>query len=250
MATRRMFSKEITTSDVFVDMPLSSQLLYFQLGMEADDEGFLGNAKMLSRAYGTNNDDLKLLEAKGFVIVFPNGVTVIKDFQVNNKIRKDRQKPTIYIEEKKMLNVDSKGSYQIKNQMTTICQPNDNQMSAQVSLGKVRLGEVSKDILSSSGEQDDVPYKEIVDYLNFKTGKKYLSKTDVTKKHIKARWNEGFGLDDFKKVIDNKSFAWTNSDMSKFLRPQTLFGPKFESYLNENRDTKYDTCNNNNGVVF
>lgn len=158
MAQRRMFSKEVTTSDLFVDMPSSSQLLYFHLGMEADDEGFIGNAKMLSRAYGTNNDDLKLLEAKGFIIVFKSGVTVVKDWNLNNKIRKDRQKPTIYTEEKKLLTLDSKGSYLFGNQVSTIPQPNDNQMSAQYRVGKERLGEDSIDkesIYRESGIPDD-----------------------------------------------------------------------------------------------
>lgn len=140
MAQRRMFSKEVTTSDLFVDMPSSSQLLYFHLGMEADDEGFIGNAKMLSRAYGSNNDDLKLLEAKGFIIAFPSGVTVVKDWNLNNKIRKDRQKQTIYTEEKMLLSLDSKGSYLLGNQVSTIPQPNDNQMSAQDRIGKDRIG--------------------------------------------------------------------------------------------------------------
>ena len=152
MAQRRMFSKEVTTSDLFVDMPSSSQLLYFHLGMEADDEGFIGNAKMLSRAYGSNNDDLKLLEAKGFVIAFPSGVTVVKDWNLNNKIRKDRQKPTIYTEEKILLSLDSKGSYLLGNQVSTIPQPNDNQMSAQDRIGEVRLGKdsIGKDSIDAS----------------------------------------------------------------------------------------------------
>lgn len=152
MAQRRMFSKEVTTSDLFVDMPSSSQLLYFHLGMEADDEGFIGNAKMLSRAYGSNNDDLKLLEAKGFIIAFPSGVTVVKDWNLNNKIRKDRQKPTIYTEEKTLLSLDSKGSYLLGNQVSTIPQPNDNQMSAQDRIGEVRLGKdsIGKDSIDDS----------------------------------------------------------------------------------------------------
>ncbi|MCT4435202.1 replisome organizer [Lactococcus cremoris] len=147
-----MFSKEVTTSDLFVDMPSSSQLLYFHLGMEADDEGFIGNAKMLSRAYGSNNDDLKLLEAKGFIIAFPSGVTVVKDWNLNNKIRKDRQKPTIYTEEKTLLTLDSKGSYLLGNQVSTIPQPNDNQMSAQDRIGEVRLGKdsIGKDSIDAS----------------------------------------------------------------------------------------------------
>jgi len=152
VAQRRMFSKEVTTSDLFVDMPSSSQLLYFHLGMEADDEGFIGNAKMLSRVYGSNNDDLKLLEAKGFIIAFPSGVTVVKDWNLNNKIRKDRQKPTIYTEEKTLLSLDSKGSYLLGNQVSTIPQPNDNQMSAQDRIGEVRLGKdsIGKDSIDAS----------------------------------------------------------------------------------------------------
>lgn len=154
MAQRRMFSKEITTSDTFVDMPMSSQLLYFHLGMEADDEGFIGNARMLSRAYGANSDDLSLLRAKGFIIMFDNGVSVVKDWNLNNKIRKDRMKPTIYRSEKSLLNVDVDGGYFIDNQMTTNLQPIGNQMSAQDRLGKDRLGKDSKDILSGSSEPD------------------------------------------------------------------------------------------------
>ncbi|NQN32888.1 DnaD domain protein [Streptococcus suis] len=156
MAQRRMFSKEITTSDHFVDMPQSTQLLYFHLGMEADDEGFIGNARMLSRAYGANSDDLKLLQAKGFIIIFESGVTVVKDWNLNNQIRKDRLKPTIYQAEKSLLTLDNTGVYQLDNQMTTKPQPNDNQMTTKPQpndnqlptkcphrLGKDRIGEVS-----------------------------------------------------------------------------------------------------------
>lgn len=232
MAQRRMFSKDITTSDIFVDMPMSSQLLYFHLGMEADDEGFIGNAKMLSRAYGSNNDDLILLKAKGFIIMFDSGVSVVKDWNLNNRIRKDRIKETIYRSEKSLLTVDSLGVYQIDNQMTTKCQPNDNQMSAQYRLGKYRLGKVSKDIVPQS--ETVPPYKTIIDYLNDKAGTKYRSSSKDTQKHIKARFNNGFTLEDFKTVIDNKVFEWgNNSKMSVYLRPKTLFGTKFEDYLNQ-----------------
>ncbi|MFX3966148.1 DnaD domain protein [Streptococcus suis] len=148
MAQRRMFSKEITTSDHFVDMPQSTQLLYFHLGMEADDEGFIGNARMLSRAYGANSDDLKLLQAKGFIIIFESGVTVVKDWNLNNQIRKDRLKPTIYQAEKSLLTLDNAGVYQFDNQMPTKPQPNDNQMPTKCphrlgkdSIGKDSIGE-------------------------------------------------------------------------------------------------------------
>ena len=143
MAQRRMFSKEITTSDLFVDMPASTQLLYFHLGMEADDEGFIGNARMLGRAYGASNDDLKLLQAKGFIIVFESGVTVVKDWNLNNQIRKDRLKQTIYQTEKSLLTLDNTGVYQLDNQMTTKPQPNDNQVTTKCPhrLGKDRIEE-------------------------------------------------------------------------------------------------------------
>ena len=94
--------------------------------------------------------------------------------------------------------------------------------------------ETTKDIVSSSDEHDYVPYKQIVDYLNKKTNSKYRHTTTKTKDVIKARWNEGFRLDDFKKVIDIKTMEWLyNPKMSKFLRPETLFSNKFEGYLNQ-----------------
>ncbi len=95
-----------------------------------------------------------------------------------------------------------------------------------------------KDIIYSPVEtgqcEDKIPYQEIVDYLNFKTNSSYRSNTAKTKSLIKARYNEGFTLDDFKIVIDKKCLDWLNNkDMSKYLRPETLFGNKFESYLNQ-----------------
>lgn len=236
MAQRRMFSKEITTSDLFVEMPSSSRLLYFDLGMEADDEGFIGNARMLSRAYGASSDDLKLLATKGFIIMFQNGVTVVKDWNLNNKLRKDRIKPTIYTEEKSMLTVDITGSYQLGNQMPTICQPDVNQMSAQDRLGKDRLGEDSIDNMSVKTDEV-IPYSEIVDYLNEKTGRKFKS-IEANKKLIRARWNDGYKLDDFKTVIDNMVINWSGKDFNgtpaeTYLQPKTLFSNKFDGYLNQ-----------------
>lgn len=92
----------------------------------------------------------------------------------------------------------------------------------------------NKDILSGSDEPDPVPYKEIIDYLNEKANTKYRSSGAKTKTLIRARANDGFDLDDFKKVIDTKASQWLNDPkMKKFLRPETLFGTKFEGYLNE-----------------
>ena len=78
-----------------------------------------------------------------------------------------------------------------------------------------------------------VTLHNVIDYLNTKIGSKYTYKATTTVKHIKARVNDGFTLDDFNKVIDIKVAEWGNTDMAKFLRPETLFGTKFESYLNQ-----------------
>lgn len=112
---------------------------------------------------------------------------------------------------------------------------NEGTISNSFKSNNINSNSNNKKILSSSNEQDDVPYKEIIDYLNLKTSKSYKHSTSKTKSLIKARWNEGFRVDDFKKVIDNKCFEWIgNPGMAKYLRPETLFGTKFEGYLNEN----------------
>ena len=88
-------------------------------------------------------------------------------------------------------------------------------------------------------DQEKIPYVEIIDFLNSETGKNYKHSTQKTKDKIEARWNEGFGLDDFKTVIRNKAAKWKNDEkFSDYLRPETLFGTKFESYLNEKADIK------------
>ena len=111
MAERRMFAKTIVDSDAFLDMPLSSQALYFHLSMRADDDGFVNNPKKIQRIIGCSDDDLKLLIAKRFVLIFDSGVIVIKHWRLHNTLRKDRYKPTIYQEEFKKLILKSDGGY-------------------------------------------------------------------------------------------------------------------------------------------
>lgn len=77
------------------------------------------------------------------------------------------------------------------------------------------------------------PYKDVIDYLNQQTGKNYKSTTKKNQTVIRARTDEGFSLDDFKRVIDNKVAEWKGTNMEKYLRPETLFGTKFEGYLNQ-----------------
>lgn len=239
MAQRRMLSKQITETDVFLDLPLSTQALYLHLIMNADDDGFLGNARTVLRMVGGSNDDLKLLAAKQFIIVFEDGITVIKDWRIHNYIQKDRYHSTMYAEHKKELSIDKNQSYQRLSNVDTECIQDVSRMDTQVRLGKVRLGKVNKTYSaaktapSPAKAEPHIPYQEIIDYLNQKMSAKYHASSKKTRKLIHSRWEEGFKLDDFKKVIDIKIAEWKNTDMAKYLRPETLFGTKFESYLNQ-----------------
>lgn len=132
MAERRMFAKTIVDSDAFLDMPLSAQSLYFHLAMRADDDGFINNPKKIQRMIGAADDDLKLLIAKRFVLVFESGVIVIKHWRLHNTLRKDRYKPTIYQEEFQKLSLKDDGGY--TDRLPIGCQtvakrlPNGNQL--------------------------------------------------------------------------------------------------------------------------
>jgi hypothetical protein len=110
MSQRRMFSPDIVTSDAFLEMPPSTQALYFQLGMRADDDGFV-NPKMVMRVIGSTEDELRVLTGKRFILPFENGVVVIKHWKVNNLIRKDWYRPTLYLEERSKLFVKDNGVY-------------------------------------------------------------------------------------------------------------------------------------------
>lgn len=156
MAERRMFAKTIIDSDAFLDMPLSTQALYFHLSMRADDEGFINNPKKIQRMVGSSEDDLKLLTAKRFILAFDSGVIVIKHWKLHNYIRSDRFKPTMYLEEKSQLITKENKAYSVG---MTVGIPEADHLDTQVRLGKDRLGKVSKDILSSSDEQDSPPEK-------------------------------------------------------------------------------------------
>lgn len=196
MAERRMFTKKIIDSDAFLDMPLSTQSLYFHLNMRADDDGFLNNPKKIQRMIGASDDDLKLLIAKRFILCFESGVIVIKHWRMHNLLRKDRYNPTQYAEEKDSLTIKENGSYTEKvieyqsgNQLATTWQPDDNQSGNQLatqdrigkdSIGKDSIGKVSID------------YNSIKDAYNSLCPSlpSVKSLSEARKKAIKARLNQ------------------------------------------------------------
>ena len=153
MAERRMFAKTIIDSDAFIDMPLSTQALYFHLSMRADDDGFINNPKKIQRMIGSSDDDLKLLILKRFIIPFDSGIVVIKHWKIHNYIRNDRYKPTVYTSEKAMITSKENGAY---TEVDTVGIPNGYQMDTQYSIGKDST-ELGKD----SGE-DNPPSPPVV----------------------------------------------------------------------------------------
>lgn len=244
MARKRMFDSEIINRDDFLELSLEAKAIYFLLGIFADDEGFISPKKIL-KLYGGNDSMLYELIKSEFIIQFKSGVVLITDWNINNYLNQKRIRETIYTSEKQQIRYD-------ENTHKYICLTNvNNKLNnglTDVKLEEKRIEEKrseessieenSVDIICLEN-QDFIPYEEIINYLNLKTGYNYRSDISKTRKLIQSRWKEGFKLDDFKNVIDKKTTEWFNTDMKKYLRPETLFGTKFEGYLNQ------DLVNNN-----
>ena len=144
MAQKRMFSRQITESDDFLDLPLPAQCLYFHLSLSADDEGFISSCRRTVRAIGASDSDLEALVDKGFLIFFPeSNVYVDKAFCLNNSLRSDRRHPTTYQAERKRLTLTENRIYQFiseaASQLPTNCQPDDTR--EEISPDKIRREE-------------------------------------------------------------------------------------------------------------
>ena len=167
MAERRMIAKTIIDSDLFLDMPMSTQCLYFHLNMRADDDGFINNPKKIQRMIGCNDDDIKLLIAKNFIIPFESGVVVIKHWKIHNYIRMDKYKETLYKKEKSQLVTDKSKEY-------ILGRPDDiplvDQRLTQDRLGKDRLG------------KDNIPIEE--ECVNEYVSEKLSSMSKLYQKNI------------------------------------------------------------------
>ena len=243
MAERRMFAKTIIDSDAFIDMPVTARLLYYDLSMRADDDGFVNSPKKIMRMIGASQDDLAILITKKFLIPFESGVVVIKHWKIHNYLRNDRYKPTTYQDELSQLELDENKAYRLPvSKMDTNGIPTVSKMDTQVRLGKDRLGKVSKEnkyIVGNSEEKNEKnteknQVEEIISYLNSRLGTRYTTKNKSTTEKIRARMKEGHTVEDFKTVIDKKCVEWMGTEQEKYLRPETLFAAgHFESYLNQ-----------------
>lgn len=153
MAQKRMFDKQITNSDDFIEMPATSQNLYFHLSMNADDDGFVNNWKSVMRLVGSKEDDLKVLVAKQYIIPFDSGVIVIKHWRINNLLRKDRYNETKYQIEMSQLYTDENMVYQ---RLTSGCHNIEENSIEKYSIDKYR-----KDKSMREEKQFDDVIKEV-----------------------------------------------------------------------------------------
>lgn len=262
MAEKRMFSLSVIDTDWFLDLPLSTQALYFHLNMRADDDGFVDSPRSIIRKIQATANDYQLLLAKRFILEFDSGVIVIKHWRMHNTIQKDRYHATKFKEEMNQLEIKTNKSYTEKksgNTLDTKCvqsiisNPISNTLSNINNNSNINYNntmynnnsnnnkEDNNDIITKKPNKTDKKeniVKDIIEYLNLKANKKFKATNKETVRHINARISEGFTFEDFKIVIDKKVDEWKNTTMDEYIRPLTLFGTKFESYLNSNTTSK------------
>jgi len=171
VANRRMFSKDVVETDKYLDMPATSQNLYFHLGMEADDDGFV-TPRRIMRMIGATSDDLNVLISRGYLLAFEDGVVVIVDWPSNNYIQSDRYRPTIYQQHIQTLCIGENKRYVLSSE--GVCIRDVSKPYPQVRLGKVREGK----------DRDRLTSKE--DYIYNKDEKINLEISDEDMKAIDA----------------------------------------------------------------
>ncbi|WP_283650541.1 conserved phage C-terminal domain-containing protein [Dubosiella newyorkensis] len=259
MAKRRMFSLDVVNTDRFLDMSTSARLLYFDLGMRADDEGFVGSPNMIIRSTGSSRESMDELIKQGYVIPFQSGVIVMPHWKMNNYLQSDRITPTIYINEKEQLSIGENKVYSRENDpmdttciqdVSNLCIQNVSKMDTQYSIdknsidkkyivGKPNVTDSKKKKTNKSPfekleqeQQDEL--KRIIEHLNNRIGTKYSAQTkDTVTKYTKLK-SLGYTEEDFKTVIEKKAKEWIGTEYAKYLRPQTLFQEsKFDGYLNQ-----------------
>lgn len=226
MAQRRMFSPKIVGSDIFLEMPTSSRELYFQLGMYADDDGFI-NPKKIIRMVGASEDDLKILIAKRFVLSFEDGVIVIKHWPTNNLIRKDWYQETNYKQHKNRLKHNENGDYTeaVNNSLT----------NRQHSIGKDSIGnniltpqEISKTFFESLENKKKFP--DFVSYW-----------TEPNKSGTKQRWELERTFDVTRRLATWQKNQETWNKHKNFEKPDYSPRPELKNWTQERIDEEQRT---------
>ena len=248
MAQKRMFDKVGTTSDDFLELSAEAQCLYFHMGMLADDDGLAKNYRSYMKLIGATNEDLQSLIDKSFIYKFDSDVIAIKHWKINNTVRNDRYRPTIFQNEFSRLDIADNNEYIM---LDTNGIPDGNQMDTKNSIDKNSKDKISKEKNSLEKKREeknnivekreditilsanDVIVKDVIDYLNRKINSSYNWENNDIKKLINGWIEKGYKILDFQIVIDKKYDEWKDSKMVVHLNPYTLFGDKFENYYNQ-----------------
>lgn len=247
MAEKRMFAKTIVDSDAFMDMPQSSQLLYFYLSMRGDDDGFINKPKTVMRMAGCKDDDLKILIAKKFIIPFESGIVVIKHWKIHNYIAKDRYTETKYKEEKSMLSLDDNKSYKLENDaLYTGCIHDVVEMNTQVSIDKISKDKdknnVQNDCTGQATKNDiDNFFEQIWKLYPNKKGKGQIS--DSRKKTLYQ-----VGIEQMTVAIDRYKAELKKDDWRKQQNGSTFFHSGYIDYLDGNYEPSKSSKNNSFGI--
>ena len=230
MRNKRMFSQEIVGSDTFLDMSLSTQALYFHLGMSADDDGFIDNPKKIVRMIGANEDEIKILLAKNFLIIFDNGLLVVTHWLIHNTIRPDRKKVTLFSNEMSILEIKDNGVYAVSEGL----QPSDNQVTTKCppKLSKDKLSKEQKE----TSLESFISAQKVANYL--------LEKIRTINPKFKTPSSsafEGWVKDiDLAIRIDNRSYAglivvidFIYSNQGAFWKGNVLSGNKLRKHFDK-----------------
>ncbi len=243
MAQKRMFDKVVTTSDDFLELSAEAQCLYFHIGMLADDDGLSKNYRSYMKLVGATNEDLQSLIDKSFIYKFDSDVIAIKHWKINNTVRNDRYRPTIFQNEFSRLDIADNNEYIM---LDTNGIPDGNQMDTKNSIDKIskeknslekkreeknNIVEKREDVTILSG--NDFVVKDVIDYLNKKINSSYNWENEKIKSLVNNWIEKGYKTLDFQIVIDKKFDEWKDTKMVVHLNPYTLFGDKFENYYNQ-----------------
>lgn len=248
MVQKRMFDKVVTTSDDFLELSAEAQCLYFHMGMLADDDGLSKNYRSYMKLVGATNEDLQSLIDKSFIYKFDSDVIAIKHWKINNTVRNDRYRPTIFQNEFSRLDIADNNEYIMLDTNGIL---DGNQMDTKNSIDKNSKDKISKEKNSLEKKREeknnivekredvtilsgnDVVVKDVVDYLNKKINSSYNWENEKIKSLVNNWIEKGYKILDFQIVIDKKFDEWKYTKMVVHLNPYTLFGDKFENYYNQ-----------------
>lgn len=236
MAEKRMYSKKIIETDEFLSLPLSTQALYFHLGMNADDDGFVSSPMKVMRMIGANKNELDLLLVKRYLIPFENGVVVIRHWRINNYLRSDRYNPTIYLEQKEQLFQEENGSYELKSNSGI---PMVDQVDTQYRIDKSRL---DKNNILCENEDDLFLDVEV------ESGSMITAESQIF-----DFWNECNIIkhrdmtDNIKKTITKALKTYTREDICKYIKRYAIV-LEDDKYFFNYKWTLIDFLNRKDGI--